>query len=294
MNRNGERFYGGVLAAALNSRRHLFVSYTHGRPTTRMLEWDLTESGLHARYVREIGEGVDEFHSVRIDKNDNIWAVGPTTNEVFEFNPAGAPLLRFGAPPAVDADAPAVVPLVRPYLDHPLDVAWDGAGNIFVVDGGRNPRIAKFDRRGRFIAAAGSLGAKPGELRSPHALAVDAGGNVYVADGGNARIQVFSNALAPLAVYDTVGSPWALCITNGAHQYLFTASNPDRTDNTRGDVTGDIYKLELDGTIVGRLGRSDDARGTFRTPHFISCNGENELIVVGISDSMETITLLPR
>jgi hypothetical protein len=46
-----------------------------------------------------------------------------------------------------------------------------------------------------------------------------------VADGGNARTQVFSNALAPLAVYDTVGSHWALCITKGAHQYLLSASS---------------------------------------------------------------------
>jgi sugar lactone lactonase YvrE len=65
-------------------------------------------------------------------------------------------------------------------------------------------------------------------------VAVDANGNVYVADGGNARIHVFSNALAPVAVYDTVGSPWALCITSGPHQYLFSASNLDRTDVTKG------------------------------------------------------------
>lgn len=104
--------------------------------------------------------------------------------------------------------AAAPVPaLGRPYLDHPLDVAWDSAANIFVVDGERNPRIAEFDRRGRFVAAVGSWGSKPGEMKSPHALAVDASGNVYVADGGNARIQVFSNRLAPLAAYDAVGSP---------------------------------------------------------------------------------------
>jgi sugar lactone lactonase YvrE len=99
-------------------------------------------------------------------------------------------------------------------------------------------------------------------------VAVDANGNVYVADGGNARIHVFSNALAPVAVYDTVGSPWALCITSGPHQYLFSASNLDRTDVTKGDLTGEIYKLELDGTIVGRFGRSDNSRGAFKTPHF--------------------------
>jgi hypothetical protein len=233
---------------------------------------------------------------VRIDKADHIWAVGPSAREVFEFDSTGELLLRFGAPPEGNADAlaaPSVPSLARPYLDHPLDVAWDGAGNLFVVDGGRDPRIVKFDRRGRFIAATGSRGSKPGEMRSPHALAVDASGNVYVADGGNARIQVFSNALAPLTVYDTVGTPWALCITKGAHQYLYSASNLDRTDNTQGRLAGDIYKLELDGTIVGRFGRGDNARGTFLTPHFIDCTGENELVAVGISDWMHTIRLLP-
>ena len=62
----------------------------------------------------------------------------------------------------------------------------------------------------------------------------------------------------------------------------------------KGALTGEIYKLELDGTIVGRLGRIDNARGTFMTPHFIDCIRENELIAVGISDWMQTITLLPR
>jgi hypothetical protein len=295
--RRGEYFYGDLLAAVVNSKRHVLISYTRGRPTTRIIDWDFTENRPQFRYVREIGKGLDEFHSVRVDKDDKIWAVAPTANEVVEFNAIGELLLRFGAPPAVDANAvapPRLPRLARPYLDHPLDVAWDGTGNIFVIDGERNPRIAKFDRRGQFLTAAGARGSEFGELNSPHALAVDANGNVYVADGGNGRIEVFSNALAPLAVYDTVGSPWALCITSGAHQYLFSASNPDRTDTTKGDLTGEIYKLELDGTIVGRLGRSDNSRGTFTTPHFIDCIGEDELVEVGFTDDFHFIKIMTR
>jgi DNA-binding beta-propeller fold protein YncE len=277
------------------AKRHVLISYAHGNPTTRILEWDKTDRRPQAHYVREIGNGLAEFHSVRIDREDNVWAVAPAANEIYKFSRTGELLLRFGAPPAGgDATAPPPPPLARPYLNHPLDVGWDGSGNTFVVEGERTPRIAKFDRRGQFVTAVGRRGSKRGELNSPHALAVDTNGNVYVADGGNARIQVFTNVLTPLAVYDTVGSPWALCITSGAHQYLFSASNPDRTDLTKGHLTGEIYKLELDGTIVGRFGRSANSRGTFQTPHFIDCKTEDEVLAVGIADYFPRITLLPR
>jgi DNA-binding beta-propeller fold protein YncE len=97
-------------------------------------------------------------------------------------------------------------------------------------------------------------------MKRPHSIAADANGHVYVADGGNARIQVFDNALNLLAVYDAVGSPWAVCITPGPHQYLYSLSNPDKTDATQGRSTGEVYKLELDGTIVGKFGRGDNMR----------------------------------
>jgi NHL repeat/Galactose oxidase, central domain len=298
--RSGRFYYGVLLAAVVNSKRHMLISYTRGNPTTRILEWNVIEDRVRVPtpYVQEIGKGFDEFHAIQIDKDDNIWAVAHTANEVYKFSPVGELLLRFGAPPAVDPvaapPAPPLPPLARPYLDQPIDVALDRSGNVFVLDGGRNPRLARFDERGQFVAATGSRGAKLGELNSPHSLAVDANGNVYVADGGNARIQVFSNTLMPIAVYDTVGSPWALCMTSGAHQYLFSASNPDRTDATKGDLPGEIYKLELDGTIVGRFGRGDNSGGRFKIPHFIHCMSDDELIEISITDDFHFLRLLPR
>jgi hypothetical protein len=69
-------------------------------------------------------------------------------------------------------------------------------------------------------------------MKMPHSIAADADGRLYVADGGNARIQVFDNVLNLLAIYDTVGHPWAVCITRGPHQYLYRSSNSDKTDMT--------------------------------------------------------------
>jgi len=213
--------------------------------------------------------------------------VNDSTSEVIEFDPAAHILLRFGGPK---------------YLDHPTDLALDQAGNVFVSDSNHS-RIVKFDPSGRVARAVGSPGSEPGQMKTPHSIAADASGHVYVADGGNARIQVFDNNLNLVAIYDTVGSPWAVCITQGAHQYLYTSSNPDQTDVTRGRTSGEILKLELDGTIVGRVGGTENAVGSmfgnrwttaaFWTPHLMQCHDENEILSTTLYDWVHIIRMQP-
>ena len=128
-------------------------------------------------------------------------------------------------------------------------------------------------------------------MRTPHSIAADANGNVYVADGGNARIQVFDNNLNLRAIWNTIGQPWALCITHGPHQYLFSSSNPDKTDGTRGRSVGEVFKLELDGTIVGRIGVADNGLGSFRTLHWVDCRDEHEIFAADLVDWVHTIKL---
>jgi sugar lactone lactonase YvrE len=165
-----------------------------------------------------------------------------------------------------------------------LDVAWDANGNLFVADGGAQPRIVKYDSRGRFLAATARRGSRRGIFNRPHSLATDANGNVYVADGGNARIQVFNNNLNRLAAYYGMGTPWALCITRGRHQYLYSASNPDKTDSRHEYSVGEVYKLELDGTILGKAVGDDASRGLFPILHHIECRKANEIIGAAIID----------
>ena len=87
----------------------------------------------------------------------------------------------------------------------------------------------KFDKNGRFIKSAGMRGNGPGQLSLPHTMAMDAAGNVYIGDRSNARVQVWDNDLNFKAIYDQVGSPWAVCISPGPHQYLFVSNSVPTT-----------------------------------------------------------------
>ena len=121
--------------------------------------------------MREIGKGLYGFafaHAVRVDPQDNIWAVDEGTNMVIKFNPAGKG--RDGARPeariiegvAGDRLPGAPVPPAQPYyFSRPTDVAWDSDGNIFVSDGYGNSRVVKYDKNGRYITSGGSKGTRP-------------------------------------------------------------------------------------------------------------------------------------
>ena len=161
-------------------------------------------------------------------------------------------------------------------FNRPTDVAWDAAGNIFISDGfGTNSRILKMDKNGRFLKTFGGTGSDPGQLNKPASIAVDAKGDLYVADKGNKRIQVFDNEGNFKAQYTNVGTPSAICISSGSHQYLYSSNSndPDNLEN------GEIYKMELDGKIVGKFGSAGHLLKEFGTVNSLDCQSENTLFV---------------
>jgi len=142
----------------------------------------------------------------------------------------------------------------------------------------------------------GSRGSAPGQLNLPHTIAADAKGNIYVGDRSNSRIQVFDSDLNLKSVYDNVGAPWAVCITPGPHQYLYSSNSyPDNNNSQLAAVTGEIYKMELDGTILGKFGHAGKKLGEFSTVHEIDCRNENELLVSEITAwRVQKVILHPR
>ena len=82
--------------------------------------------------------------------------------------------------------------------------------------------------------------------------------------------------------------PAAVCITPGAHQYMYVSNSNDAEslDN------GEIYKMELDGKIVGKFGRAGRVPKEFNMVNAIDCRSENELFVAELGSwRVQKVTL---
>ena len=277
-------YLGEAVAVATNAKGHVFVF--HRSNNNRLFEFD--QSG---KFVKEIGSGFLGFefaHSVRVDKDDNIWTVDEGSNMVTKFSPDGKVLMVLGRRPlAVLGVLPAAPqPPNRTAQKYefcrPTDIGWDPQGNIFISDGYCNNRVVKYDKDGRFLAQAGSekAGNALGEFNLPHGLQVDLQGNVWVADRTNNRYQVLDNNLKPKREITNVGVGWTVCVSGGPHQYVFLSnSNPNGNMPGTWDITGEIYKAELDGKVLGRFGRPGKAAPGFQVVHMLDCRNPNEIIV---------------
>jgi DNA-binding beta-propeller fold protein YncE len=150
------------------------------------------------------------------------------------------------------------------------DIGWSKDGSMFVSDGYGNSRVVKFDKDGNFVKAWGERGTQPGDFNTPHSLVVDNSDVVYVADRGNSRIQVFDTDGNQKAVWNLPTAPWALCLTSGPNQVMFVGS------------VGRVYKMDLNGKILGAFGRPGRMIGSIDSVHGIACPDEKTVYLANL------------
>ena len=177
-------YTGENMGIATNSKGNIYIYH-------RAYETRLFEYSPQGSFMREIGRNNYGFafaHSVRVDAEDNIWAVDEGTDMLVKFSPEGRVLMTIGRredPVAMLSNMPGGGGFhgrnEKYRFGRETDVAWDQQGNIFVPDGYSDARVVKFDKNGRFIKAVGTRGNGNLQFNTPHSIATDFQGNVYVA-----------------------------------------------------------------------------------------------------------------
>ena len=144
-------------------------------------------------------------------------------------------------------------------FEHPLGLAVDSSGNIYITDGG-NVRIRKVTvSTGKIstVAGNGSFGyggdggqATATPLDVPASVAVDSSGNIYIADEYNNRIRRVTTA----GVISTVAG-------NGTEGYAgdggaATAAMLDHPDGVAIDASGNLLISDYNNNRIRRVSLS--------------------------------------
>src|SRR5215475_10388651 len=179
-------YFGEVSGVALNSKGHIFVlsrgntsGPAYAAAATQLLEFD-----GKGKFVGEMGKNLYAWsfaHTVKVDREDNIWVTDKGSDMVIKFDPDGRVLMVFGR--KQEASDEDTAPLKHPKPPLPAEdgrfrqvtyVAWDKAGDTFISDGYINSRVAKVDKDGNWIKSWGDRGKEPGQFNTPHSIATDA------------------------------------------------------------------------------------------------------------------------
>lgn len=232
--------FGRVSAVTTDNRNEVYV-FKRDPKTDQLVVFD-----ADGKYLRSWGKGMFERpHGIRVDREQNVWAVDDAGHQIFKFTRDGKLLQTLGRKGASGSDAKT--------FNRPTDIAWDSKGNFYVSDGYGNTRVVKFDKTGKYLTTWGTAGNGPGQFRVPHSIGVDAKDRVYVSDRENSRIQIFDENGKLLKSWDHLGCTQSLFITPKDEIWVLTHRN--NTENITYDtLAGQLMKVDIEsGKILGSM-----------------------------------------
>lgn len=248
-----------VVGVAVGSKGQIVVVHRGKRP--------ILEFNPDGSFLRSIGDGLpfEGPHSARFDPQDNLWYIDAGTNLIIKFDAERRVQMVLGRRPEPWTWATHVIERAIPAPSNfyqPTDVTWDPNGNIYISDGYGNSRIAKFNKQGVLVKHWGERGTAHGEFNTPHSIVI-ANDTLYVADRQNGRIQTFDTDGNFKQEWRPGGNPWSLCLTSGPNPVMYVGS------------VGRIFKMDLNGRVLGALGRFGRVPGTMDWVHAVACPDEH-------------------
>lgn len=230
---------------------------------SRVKEHPVVVFDREGNFLRSWGAGQFAFpHTIRADKDDNLWLVDRDLGQMLQFTREGKLLRAIGtrgfrsdtgvAPDDFRSDAYRDVTHGGGPFNLPTDIDVAPSGDIFVTDGYGNARVHKFDASGRHLTSWGEPGAAPGHFNLPHGVWIDRRARVLVADRENDRVQVFDQGGKLLDI-------WRTKLIGPAVMYV--------------DANDIVYVVEHNGGLVSVLTLDGERLAQWGDPSFRSCHG---------------------
>jgi sugar lactone lactonase YvrE len=229
-----------------------------------------------------------------VDSAGNVYVADLANHSIRKITPAGVVSLFAGSGFRGAGDGRGS----KASFYYPADVAVDGAGNVYVADGG-NDTIRKITPAGDVTTLAGSAGTeglkdgagKVALFRTPQGVAVDGNGNVYVADARNDAIRKIApdGQVTTIAGNGTPGRvdgsgatatfyrPCGVTVGDGGTLYI-----ADTDNNLIRKITPDRVVTTIAGGVEFSNSGSADGTGRdarFAAPYDIAADGAGNLYV---------------
>jgi sugar lactone lactonase YvrE len=230
-----------------------------GRNEPPILKYD-----PNGKLLKAWGEGLFNFpHGATVDSQGNLWVTdargeGGKGSQVLKFDPNGKVLMTLGKA-GVSGSGPDL-------FDQPTDVVVGANGDIFVTDShrnGKNNRVVKFSKDGKFIKEWGTKGSGPGQISEPHTIAMDSRGRLFVGDRENNRIQIFDQEGRYITEWRQFSRPSGIYITKDDTMYVADSeSGPDTgAHELMGTRKGIRIGSAKDGTVTAFIEDMESTRG---------------------------------
>ncbi len=192
-----------------------------------------------------IGTGLSHPYGVAVDGSGNLYIADFGNNQVFKETPTGGgsytqSVLLNSSSNGLNINF------------HPISVAVDGSGNLYIADYG-NSQVLKETYTGGAYTLSVVANSSSNGLLHPQGVAVDGSGNVYIADTSNNRVllEVLSGSSYSQSVIATRDAP----SNNGLSSPTGVAV----------DGSGNVYIADYGNNKVLKLDVSDAPSFTFAT-----------------------------
>jgi sugar lactone lactonase YvrE len=166
---------------------------------------------------------VADVTDLAFDGNGNLYILGPYQGKIWKVDPAGKVVVYAGG--GTPADSVGDGGLATNAEIHPLGMALDAAGNLYIADADNYPdtgkptrhRLRKVDAQSKIIRtiAGGEKAGFAGDgddaakalLDTPTRVTVDASGNIFISDAGNQAVRRIDGRTNVITTYAGRGNP---------------------------------------------------------------------------------------